>query len=578
MDLRRKLLALLAADKAGPEYTELEYLESTGTQYIDLGVIPNNTMGVKAKFYVNSASGKNYVLGSRGAGAGRFYLYSTESSPTAVRYGWGPLWATTSVAPVVGTPVEASLNYLNDRKYIYDGTEVNSNLQNDGFSNNTYNLYLFNSNFAGVFYSDAILNGRIYSCQITQDDKVIMDLIPVLDKDFTPCMYDKVTGKYFYNQGDGEFKWKLPNQLEYLGVDGNQWIDTGFAPSSNTRVVGSVLFDKWLGNANYIFGVYGDNANFGFNVGSARGYFNVPWYNNAGLRVSVTPSLNTIFNFDISKDGMITNGNLFTDPLLASTFQAERTMFIGWCNGTTQNKMSGRIYTHKIYENDVLIQYLIPAFDEDLTVCMYDLVSRKYYYNQGSGTFKGYFEDGSQLVSYLSATGTQWIDTGIIPLMGDELELKNVQCKKKSSGMQTVFSAGTGSHQLIILVADGGYSDRASFYKYFASGGAKNINPPNYLNNPTKIKIDSEGNVFYNDAFIIQSPPEKETDSSLRLFYRANNSQPMTGNIGAVNLKRNDEFVINLVPVVKSDGTACMLDLVSKNYFVNQGSGSFNYG
>ena len=40
------------------------------------------------------------------------------------------------------------------------------------------------------------------------------------DKDNIPCMYDKVTGKYFYNQGTGVFKWKLPNQLEYLECDG----------------------------------------------------------------------------------------------------------------------------------------------------------------------------------------------------------------------------------------------------------------------------------------------------------------------------------------------------------------------
>ena len=52
----------------------------------------------------------------------------------------------------------------------------------------------------------------------------------------------------------------------------------------------------------------------------------------------------------------------------------------------------------------------------------------------------------------------------------------------------------------------------------------------------------------------------------------------MTGNIGAVNVKRNNEFVINLVPVLKSDNTACMFDLVRKKYLINAGSGSFDYG
>ena len=182
---------------------ELEYLESDGNQYINLGIIPNDKIGVKAKFYVNSASGKNYVVGSRGNSVGRFYLYSTEGS-AYVRYGWGAFY-TTNITPVVGTPVEASLNYLNDRKYIYNGTEVNSNLPQTDFSGNTYVMYLSSSNFANVFYNDAILKGRIYYCQITQGDKVIMDLIPVLEPEGVPAMLDQVEEKLYYNQGSGQF-------------------------------------------------------------------------------------------------------------------------------------------------------------------------------------------------------------------------------------------------------------------------------------------------------------------------------------------------------------------------------------
>lgn len=177
-------------------------------------------------------------------------------------------------------------------------------------------------------------------------------------------------------------------ELEYLESDGGQYIDTGIRPTNNTRVAGKVLFKEWLGSANYVFGVYGDSKNFGFNVGSARTYFNVPWYNNSGLRVSVTPSFNTIFNFDISKDGMITNGQLFTDPLLESTFQADRTMFIGWCNGTTANKMKGEIYFLKIWDSGTLLRNFTPVLDPEGTPAMLDKVEEKLYYNQGSGQFK----------------------------------------------------------------------------------------------------------------------------------------------------------------------------------------------
>jgi hypothetical protein len=254
-------------------------------------------------------------------------------------------------------------------------------------------------------------------------------------------------------------------------------------------------------------------------------------------------------------------------------------LYVGSINGfSSGTQLIGKLYYFKILKNGKFVQYLIPAFDENLNICMYDLVSKTYLYNQGTGSFKGYFEDGSRLVSYLSATGTQWIDTGITPLIGDEIELKNVLCKKKGSGMQAIFSAGTGNYQTILLVADGGYPTRGAFYKYFATGGAQNVNEPYFLNNLTKIKVDGDGSIYYNDEFIVQSPPVQETDSSLRLFYRANNSQPMTGNIGAVSIKRDGDFVINFVPVVKSDNTACMYDLVSKKYFVNAGSGTFKYG
>ena len=32
-----------------------------------------------------------------------------------------------------------------------------------------------------------------------------IDLIPVLDKNNIPCMFDKVTKQFFYNQGTGQF-------------------------------------------------------------------------------------------------------------------------------------------------------------------------------------------------------------------------------------------------------------------------------------------------------------------------------------------------------------------------------------
>lgn len=574
MNLRRKLLAFLQSQKKSVEYTELEWIGNEENCYIFFPLVTAGKDIVELEYEaqftrtdVQQAEGKN--------GDPYFFI---GLMPNSVWYAGCGYYGNSTVKADTEWHNFRLVSCGDDNGFWLDGTRIYKSDQRDGvYLPQGFRLWI------GQNGSRTTYNRKKY-VKVKVNGKLVYDLIPVLDKDLVPCMYDKLTGKYFYNDGDGEFTWKLPNQLEYLESTGTQYIDTEVVGTENTSI--ETGFEFTTTDVQYLFGssvTYNtDTFCFSLNPANTGKIYRVfigastGTYGNVGEAFSTKMSVNNAY-FSTTKIRLddevydFTSVTPFTTPTPMYLFAKSN-------NGTADYFAKVKVKFFKIYDNGVLVQYLIPAFDEDLTVCMYDLVSRKYFYNQGSGLFKGYFEDGSQLVSYLTATGTQWIDTGIIPLIGDELELKNVQCKKKSSGMQAVFSAGTGNYQLIILVADGMYSDRASFFKYFASGGAKNINPPNYLNDPTKIKIDSEGNVFYNDVFIIQSPPEKETDSTLRLFYRANDSQPMTGNIGAVNIKRNDEFVINLVPVLKSDNTACMFDLVSKKYFVNAGSGSFDYG
>lgn len=605
MSLRRKLLAFFQNQKKNLEYTELEYLESTGEQYLALNYIPTEKTGLYIKVSTNGI-GDMIICGSRNDATThtRLYLSSTYSSSNQkeplISIGRGTymylqadgsfISMSSDLKVPFNTVYEQYTNYKDSKvtKFIDSTRDITSVTIPELTFTPNQPLFMFAGNIAGV--ANYFYKGRIYKSKVTEGDKVVMDLIPVLDKDFVPCMYDKITGKFFYNQGTGEFKWKLPNQLEYLESTGTQYIDTGFLSKDLADKSFYIRMKTTGGTSSYAYnGAYhisgtGLTIQFGLLATSdtlcrtTLNHFDPSYLNVTNLQKSeYTEMIMTPTEYWVNGEFKATHEQTSVDEILETN---NPFLIFGRSQYNQPNSITPMIISKFWVKNasGKYVQYLIPAFDENLNVCMYDLVSKKYFYNKGSGTFKGYFEDGSQLVSYLSATGTQWIDTGTIPLMGDELELKNVQCKKKSSGMQAVFSAGTGSHQLSILVADGGYPDRASFYKYFATGGAKNINPPNYLNDFTTMKLESDGSIYYNGVFIIQSPPEKETDSSMRLFYRANNSSPMTGNIGAVNIKRDGKFIINLIPVVKSDNTACMFDLISKQYHVNQGSGTFSYG
>lgn len=594
-------LLMAKAKKKQQEYIELEYLESTGNQYLNLNYIPTAETGLHVKVST-VGQGDMIICGTRNDVHTRLYLSSTYSSNNQkeplISIGRGSYMylqldgsfvaMSSNLKVPFNTVYEQYTNYKNSKvtRFIDSTRDITSVTIPELTFTPNHPLYLFAGNTSGV--ANYNYKGKIYSCEITEGDKLVMDLIPVLDKNLVACMYDKVSGKYLYNQGSGEFKWKLPNQLEYLESTGTQYIDTGFLSNQ--------LYDKSL----YIkMKTTGDTSSYAYNGAfhisgtgltiqfgllatsdtlcrTTANHFDPSYLNVTNLQKSeYTELMMTPTEYWVNGEFKANHEQTSVDKILETN---NKFLIFGRSQYDNANSIAPMIISSFwIKDKDgKFVQYLIPVYDKTLTPCMYDLVSKKYFYNQGTGQFKGYFEDGSQVVSYLSATNTQWIDTGIIPLMGDEIELKSVQCKKKSS-YQTIFSAGTGDYQTILLVGDGG-TTRTAFYKYFATGGAQNIEEPFNLNNPTTIRVDDEGSIYYNDIFVVQSPPVQEIDSSMRLFYRANNSSFMTGKIGAVSVKRDGEFIIDLIPVVKSDNTVCMYDLVTKKYFENKGTGSFTYG
>ena len=55
-------------------------------------------------------------------------------------------------------------------------------------------------------------------------------------------------------------------------------------------------------------------------------------------------------------------------------------------NGASE-KIRGRIYYFTIYENSNITANFIPALDSNNKPCMFDTISKKAFYNQGSGDF-----------------------------------------------------------------------------------------------------------------------------------------------------------------------------------------------
>lgn len=99
-------------------YTAVDYLESSGTQYIDTGISPNEQTGIYIQVSRQDVSTDRYLLGCRENNNTdtRWYLGIANSRPY---YGLGAGTNRISTGTVTnGTPFVTSVNYRNDNTFV----------------------------------------------------------------------------------------------------------------------------------------------------------------------------------------------------------------------------------------------------------------------------------------------------------------------------------------------------------------------------------------------------------------------------------------------------------------------------
>lgn len=182
-----------------PKYkVELEYLESTGTQYIDTGATINTaTDTVELVFQATDTTIYKWFFGEHDNDA-RFGLgIGDGTNKRNVAYG--------------NTTYKVSDSQIYNNKHIFLANESGVFLDGSKIANyksfsSTSTLYLFNLNLSGGSYQAKAI---VWSYKHTRNSTLIRDLIPVLDWNDKPCMYDKVSGEFFYNKGTGEFLYEI---------------------------------------------------------------------------------------------------------------------------------------------------------------------------------------------------------------------------------------------------------------------------------------------------------------------------------------------------------------------------------
>lgn len=179
--------------------------------------------------------------------------------------------------------------------------------------------------------------------------------------------------------------------VEYLQSSGTQYINTGFTPNQNTRVVCEFkrISRNASGSAAAVFGArYAKNdRDFTF-WGYLSGGNNIIGgnYGNVNYQINYTEQERILV--DKNKNVTTINGTTVTNA--TSTFTCPGNMFIFSTNknGTADSQMGSiRLYYCKIYDNGVLIRDFVPAIDANGAYGLLDKINNKFYVNSGTGTF-----------------------------------------------------------------------------------------------------------------------------------------------------------------------------------------------
>ena len=579
-------------------FQEVEYLESDGNQYIDTGVTINtSTDEVRFNFQLVSTTLYQWIMGEHDDGARFGVGVGDGTNKRNIAYG-----ATTY--KVNDTQVYNNIHYftaVSSGVYL-DGTKVH------GYENfsSTSTVYLFKLNLSGANGA----SGKIWKYSQKRNGVLIRDFVPYLDDTGRPCMWDTVEGKAYYNLGTGEFSYgRKIIPVEYLESSGTQYIDTGIKGKNNidfdykvnfTNVTTSSGFGiggEWESQKSLYLGLIRSNGNFAYHYAST----------NAPVVVLNSVSANTDYSIQghmwSGEQYMVINGTKSAVGTITGTFESTQNIALFRVTSTSPIYCYAKIYYCKIWDNNILVRNFIPCIDENNVPYMFDKVTHSVFLNQGTGQFSygDVIKERTETLraipiirhlplNYLEATGTQYIDTGL---------LSTADSKVDSTFSFTTMESGVANN---VGVFGGRNAQQSTTFTLFkiASGNPQyfrfDFNGQPYVGTAdqmtwdtmSKYRFEYDGTKYTTTNITTSqsttgnlSPATTFTTSSICLF-----AVNTSGTIGQYLSGRIYHYwytdgtnTIDLYPVLKlPERIPCMYDKISKTYFYNETTDPFLYG
>lgn len=183
-------------------YTQLEYIASTGTQYIDTGFIANQNTRLDMVAVPSSVEEAAAGIGFIPYGAGNSYnsaAFECYTSGSKYEFNFGTQ-NTFIGSPAVGQKLTISHNKNAVSLTVNDDAPITATLTANTFTT-PRNLILF-----GINRSAPLLGLlRLYSCQIYDNGTLVRDFVPCINASSELGLWDNVNSQFYSNAGSGDF-------------------------------------------------------------------------------------------------------------------------------------------------------------------------------------------------------------------------------------------------------------------------------------------------------------------------------------------------------------------------------------
>lgn len=395
---------------------------------------------------------------------------------------------------------------------------VNGQTGNIGTLQKNINLTIF---YGGGKYG----NGKIYSMKIyDQSMNLIRDFLPVKDSSGVVCLYDNVSKKYFYNQGTGDF-------VAGPTVENNYQI-----PNTVVASITSIFHQNTLNVSGFDF---------------IKKVLNYQKTHQDEVKEYYYPTT------------QVWKGIVAQYPEIVPYYNQNHKLCVCICEADDPEQCAEDFL--QAIEDYPSLASVIAKYPSLASVIV-----------ENNEVVHSLVDTGYE--TFLTSSGTQYIDTGFKPTndSGMYLKFKITQVRKPDTSQNPIGSQISWQNTMFRLV----YDTTAGWRYGYGDGYAD-------FNNTDRIALlefeANKNNAILNGIAITSASYTFTSNNSIYLYTVNSNGTPVTDGgvslccrIYCCKLYNNDTLTQWLVPI-QNNGNPCMIDLLTGTKYINQGTGSFTY-